>query len=357
MSIFGHSYTGSKFIAKHTATCFVLLQMLNCCIERKIARESSEADEVREEEEPNSGVSQSEYSTTPDSGISPAATAAHTDTKVTPSNDSVTVAAVPKDDDSVDSSPQQSSSSQNAQQQVTDDCNDSAKSDAKRHRSDSSLTSDDDDDDDEFFECDDGEDIADESAAVSDSSSPSSPVQAPARKVQRSASSCKSKTKTDVATCKPQHDAAAAFDRGDVTSASHSDSSLDSAAVGAKTAHNNVDVSKSESGLKRDSGAAVSGVTPHKPASTVVTDSGVSEASLSSVQSPSSTPSDGSFLDVYGHQPEGRLKPCDGGLRLLNNEREFVYIPVTQETAPMTEDTLDEHAEVLTKYVDVAAFK
>ena len=324
--------------------------MLNCCIERKIARESSEADEDRQEEEPNSGVGQSQCSTTPDSGISPAATAAQTDPAVTPSNDSMTSAAVPKDDTSVDSS-QQQSSSQNVQQQVTDD---SAKSDAKRHRSDSSLTSDDDDDD-EFFECDDGEEAAEQSAAVSDSS-PSSPVQAPARKVQRSASSCKSKTKSDVTTCKPQHEAAAAFDRGDVTSASHSDSSLDSAAVGAKTAHSNVDVSKSESGLKRDDGATVSGVTPHKPASTVVTDSGVSEASLSSVQSPSSTPSDGSFLDVYGHQPEGRLKPCDGGLRLLNNEREFVYIPVTQETAPMTEDTLDEHAEVLTKYV-IAAFK
>ena len=66
------------------------------------------------------------------------------------------------------------------------------------------------------------------------------------------------------------------------------------------------------------------------------------------LQSP--TPSDSSFLDVYDHQPEGRSHRC-GELRLLSNEREYVYVPCTQDTAPMTEDMLEEHAEVLARYV------
>ncbi len=54
-----------------------------------------------------------------------------------------------------------------------------------------------------------------------------------------------------------------------------------------------------------------------------------------------------SFSDSFTHQPEGRLKTCMG-LKLLNiNEK--LYIPVTQEPAPMTEDMLEEHAEVLAK--------
>ncbi|XP_041477306.1 rab3 GTPase-activating protein catalytic subunit-like [Lytechinus variegatus] len=46
-----------------------------------------------------------------------------------------------------------------------------------------------------------------------------------------------------------------------------------------------------------------------------------------------------------GMKPEGRLKPC-GELRLLHTN-EVLYIPVTQDPAPMTEDMLEEHAEVL----------
>lgn len=46
-------------------------------------------------------------------------------------------------------------------------------------------------------------------------------------------------------------------------------------------------------------------------------------------------------------QPRGRLNKLDD-LRLLHVE-ESLYIPVTQEPAPMTEDSLAEHAEVLTR--------
>ena len=48
-------------------------------------------------------------------------------------------------------------------------------------------------------------------------------------------------------------------------------------------------------------------------------------------------------------KPEGRLRECPGGLKLLNRD-EAMYIPITQEPAPMTEDMLDEHAEILTRY-------
>ena len=54
------------------------------------------------------------------------------------------------------------------------------------------------------------------------------------------------------------------------------------------------------------------------------------------------------FTDSLLYQADGRLKPCSD-LQLLNvNER--LYVPVTQEPAPMTEDMLEEHAEVLARY-------
>ncbi|CAF4599802.1 unnamed protein product, partial [Rotaria magnacalcarata] len=43
---------------------------------------------------------------------------------------------------------------------------------------------------------------------------------------------------------------------------------------------------------------------------------------------------------------EGRLKPC-GDLKLLNSN-EILYVPVTQECPPATEDMLDEQTAVLT---------
>ena len=54
-----------------------------------------------------------------------------------------------------------------------------------------------------------------------------------------------------------------------------------------------------------------------------------------------------SYADTFSHQPEGRLKAWEG-LALLHVS-EPLYVPITQEPAPMTEDMLDEHAEVLAK--------
>lgn len=44
-------------------------------------------------------------------------------------------------------------------------------------------------------------------------------------------------------------------------------------------------------------------------------------------------------------KPEGRLKRC-GKLHLIKTN-EQLYVPFTQEPAPMTEDRLEEHADVL----------
>ena len=67
-----------------------------------------------------------------------------------------------------------------------------------------------------------------------------------------------------------------------------------------------------------------------------------------SVASESPDGAESVFKDTFTHQPEGRLRPC-GDLHLLNSEA-ALYIPITQEPSPMTEDMLEEHAEVLAKY-------
>lgn len=56
-----------------------------------------------------------------------------------------------------------------------------------------------------------------------------------------------------------------------------------------------------------------------------------------------------SYTDSVSHKPEGQLSPCND-LKLLNTGDQL-YIPVTQEPAPMTEDMLEEHAEILAKFV------
>ena len=53
------------------------------------------------------------------------------------------------------------------------------------------------------------------------------------------------------------------------------------------------------------------------------------------------------FTDSVTHKAEGRLAPCKD-LKLLGLA-ETMYIPITQEPSPMTEDMLEEHAEVLAK--------
>ncbi|XP_022241871.1 rab3 GTPase-activating protein catalytic subunit-like isoform X2 [Limulus polyphemus] len=66
------------------------------------------------------------------------------------------------------------------------------------------------------------------------------------------------------------------------------------------------------------------------------------ESSMDIDSSPSSEVSVNKKMQL---QPEGRLRQC-GSLTLLLLD-EPLYIPVTQEPAPMTEDILEEHAEVL----------
>ncbi|XP_062600840.1 rab3 GTPase-activating protein catalytic subunit-like [Saccostrea cucullata] len=60
-----------------------------------------------------------------------------------------------------------------------------------------------------------------------------------------------------------------------------------------------------------------------------------------------SVTSSSSFVDSVTHKPEGRLAKSSD-LRLLNID-EPLYIPITQDPSPMTEDMLEEHAEVLAR--------
>lgn len=64
---------------------------------------------------------------------------------------------------------------------------------------------------------------------------------------------------------------------------------------------------------------------------------------------PDSTSSTSISEDSVLRPPKGRLSKLDD-LRLLN-DLDDLYVPTTQEPAPMTEDQLAEHAEVLTRFV------
>ncbi|TSM60542.1 Rab3 GTPase-activating protein catalytic subunit [Bagarius yarrelli] len=68
---------------------------------------------------------------------------------------------------------------------------------------------------------------------------------------------------------------------------------------------------------------------------------------LSDAEEMTDTPADGVKGAGAKVKPEGRLQP-HGKLTLLNSN-EPLYIPVTQEPAPMTEDVLEEQSEVLAK--------
>ena len=59
-----------------------------------------------------------------------------------------------------------------------------------------------------------------------------------------------------------------------------------------------------------------------------------------------------SFTDTLTHQPEGRLRPYND-LYLVNKLGDRLFVPITQEPAPLTEDMLEEQAEVLAKLVHV----
>ncbi|XP_074642793.1 rab3 GTPase-activating protein catalytic subunit-like isoform X2 [Tubulanus polymorphus] len=53
------------------------------------------------------------------------------------------------------------------------------------------------------------------------------------------------------------------------------------------------------------------------------------------------------YQDSLSHKPDGRFRQC-ADLKLLNLD-EPLFIPMTQEPSPMTEDMLEEQADVLTK--------
>jgi Rab3 GTPase-activating protein catalytic subunit len=72
-----------------------------------------------------------------------------------------------------------------------------------------------------------------------------------------------------------------------------------------------------------------------------------SQSGKSTVGQSESMETDQSEVESGMREAEGRLKAY-GELKLLNVD-ELLYVPVTQEPAPMTEDMLEEHAEVLAK--------
>jgi len=86
-----------------------------------------------------------------------------------------------------------------------------------------------------------------------------------------------------------------------------------------------------------DSAAAAVGAT-ESAVSPMQCDNNDNDASDASVE----------FADSLLYQADGRLKPCTD-LQLLS-VNEPLYVPITQEPAPMTEDMLEEHAEVLARY-------
>ncbi|XP_076118047.1 rab3 GTPase-activating protein catalytic subunit-like isoform X3 [Mytilus galloprovincialis] len=76
-------------------------------------------------------------------------------------------------------------------------------------------------------------------------------------------------------------------------------------------------------------------------------DKDVDEKEDSSETMDTSLSESSSFVDSVTHKPEGRLSAFND-IQLLSTG-EQLYIPVTQEPAPMTEDMLEEHAEILAK--------
>ena len=72
-----------------------------------------------------------------------------------------------------------------------------------------------------------------------------------------------------------------------------------------------------------------------------------SKRNLTSDKSVDSSVSEASFKDASLARPEGRLAPMKNARSLGTGEA--LFIPVTQEPSPMTEDMLEEQAEVLAK--------
>ena len=72
------------------------------------------------------------------------------------------------------------------------------------------------------------------------------------------------------------------------------------------------------------------------------------EGASSEVESRSSTKTAKSRSTASLNQAEGRLKRL-GKLKLLDDEDEWLYVPITQEPVPKTEDQLQDDAEVMLK--------
>lgn len=70
-------------------------------------------------------------------------------------------------------------------------------------------------------------------------------------------------------------------------------------------------------------------------------------SSIASSVGQSSNADSSLFAESLTYQPEGRLGQHQD--LMLLNVNEPLYLPVTQEPSPMTEDLLEEHAEVLAK--------
>ncbi|XP_046346291.1 rab3 GTPase-activating protein catalytic subunit-like [Haliotis rufescens] len=76
-------------------------------------------------------------------------------------------------------------------------------------------------------------------------------------------------------------------------------------------------------------------------------DSSEDRAKLEESIESASVASESSFKDSVSHKPEGRLAPFKN--MKLQGSSEQMYVPITQEPSPMTEDMLEEHADVLSK--------
>ena len=101
-------------------------------------------------------------------------------------------------------------------------------------------------------------------------------------------------------------------------------------------------------GSKADQSDLVEGATsPKEKSDTKNTEKDASKPDDITQRLGSNTSSKSIYEDSVERQPKGRLSKLDD-LKLVNG-LDDLYVPVTQEPAPMTEDLLAEHAEVLTR--------
>ena len=205
------------------------------------------------------------------------------------------------------------------------------------------VSSSDDDDDDEFFECDDDNDEKNQLAE------------------KKSENLTEEKEVDESLVNQSGNEAQSANDSENQTGAvGHlSDNQTTEETGSVENIPSNADVDNSCDNQSRDSqipladNRHVTGTSNIDQSQTASSPVNLSETVISSVSSPRdslsnmSVQSDSAFLETFTHNPEGRLAPYQD--LYLVNCAERMYIPITQEPAPMTEDMLEEHAEVLAK--------